>query len=159
MKFFVISGAEDTGKTTILNHIGKWLTEVKGYKDVGEKVTVFFERDEHGKIKDIYYVLTNKFLKVIIISATDDEECLRILSDAVRIHIDADIVITTCRDIHDPRSYFIKHIKPKSSFYLEVPVAKINRRNEEYRKESLEWYHDSVFNLSRYILESSDFKM
>ncbi|WP_353140355.1 hypothetical protein [Pseudopedobacter sp.] len=159
MKFFVISGAEDTGKTTILNHIGNWLTEVKGYKDVGEITPVFFERDEQGKIKDIYYVLTNNFLKVITISATDDEECLNILLEALKIHADADIVITTCRDIHDPRSYFINHVKPKSSFYLEVPVAKVNRRNEEYKKESLEWYYDSVFNLSRYILETDDFRV
>lgn len=159
MKFFVISGAPDTGKTTILNQIGHWLAESKGYKDIGEITPIFFERDEHGKIKDIYYVLANDSLKVIIISATDDKECLDILQEALKTHSDADIVITTCRDIDFPREYFLTLTTPLSTFKLEIPVAKVTRRNEQSKKESLEWYHDSIFNLSKHILKSNDFKM
>lgn len=55
-----------------------------------------------------------------------------------------DLVISSCREEESLYSYFFEkfHIKTDTDIVLEIPMAKITRRNQEYYKYSMKWYED-----------------
>jgi len=84
MKFFVVSGMQNTGKTTVLNQIGEWLTTVKGYAITsGITTATLFKITSSGKYDDISLVLEKDNKKIILHSATDDIARIKELKDVI----------------------------------------------------------------------------
>ena len=157
MKFLVISGAPSTGKATAINKIAKWLTSGVITTDVDGNLVPSFLPDSKGKYWDFSIVIILRGKKIIIHSATDDVPNMDTLINKLKLHPDTEIVITSCRDIYWDRDYFMKNIRPFSTFFLESPLGKITRRNDFNLADS--WYKDSLLALHQHILKNNPYNL
>lgn len=160
MKFFVISGAPDTGKTTAINLVSEWLCSKYSITTdfYGNPLPPFLPNPTTGKYDDISLVLNLNGLKVIIHSATDDKNCMDILIEKINQNTDSEIVITTCRDLYWPKDYFNLNIGSfASSFLLESPLGKITRRNDFTLANT--WYKDSLLQMHQHILSNIPYNL
>ncbi|WP_264530300.1 ATP-binding protein [Flavobacterium sp. N502540] len=158
MKFLVISGAPQTGKTTSINKIAEWLTTGLT-ADINGKPFPSFLINTKGKYNDFSIVINRHGRKIIIHSATDDEHCMDDLLEKLKKHPDTEVVITSCRDIDKERTYFTTHIKPYATFFLESPLGKINRKNKDRSRASHKWYGDTLLLLHQHILSNNPYNL
>jgi hypothetical protein len=158
MKLFVISGAPQTGKTTAINKIAEWLT-ISLTADVNGKPFPSFLPNAKGKYNDFSIVINRHGKKIIIHSATDNEQCMDDLIEKLKKNPDTDVVITSCRDINKERDYFTAHIKPYATFFLESPLGKINRKNKEWVIASHKWYKDTLLLMHQHILSNNPYNL
>ncbi|RZK25066.1 MAG: hypothetical protein EOO43_06470 [Flavobacterium sp.] len=79
------------------------------------------------------------------------------LTQKIKNHPDAEVVITSCRDINWERDYFITNIRISNTFFLESPVAKITRRNDFLLAN--DWYRDNLFVLHQHILQGRPYNL
>lgn len=157
MKFLVISGAPDTGKTTAINNIALWLTRGVIITDIDGNPLPTFLPDPNGEYWDFSIVIILNGRKLIIHSATDDLNNMDALIEKIILHPDTEIVITSCRDIYWERNYFIHNIRPFSTFFLESPLGKITRRNDFQLADS--WYKSSLLDLHQHILINNPYNL
>jgi tRNA uridine 5-carbamoylmethylation protein Kti12 len=157
MKFLVISGAPETGKTTAINKIAEWLTAGVITTDYYGKTLPSFLPNKKGEYEDFSIVIILNNRKIIIHSATDDEACMDGLIEEIRKNTDTEIVITSCRDLYKQRDYFTSHIKPFATFFLESPLGKITRRNDPDAAKN--WYENTLFLLHKHILSNNPFNL
>lgn len=157
MKFLVISGAPSTGKTTVINNIALWLTSGIITTDVDGTILPTFLPNSKGTYDDISIVVILKGKKIIIHSATDDQNCMDRLIEKINLNSDVGVVITTCRDVYWERDYFVKNIKPFATFFLESPLGKITRRNDFTLADT--WYKDNLLNLHQHILGNNPYNL
>jgi hypothetical protein len=160
MKFLVISGAPNTGKTTAINKIVEWIT-ISGSvtTDTSGNPLPPFLPNSKGEYQDFSIALFYKGRKIIIHSATDDKACMDRLINLININTDIEIVITSCRDINRERSYFTDTVKPYSTFFLESPLGKINRKSDKNKPAAHKWYKDTLLLLHQHILSNSPFNI
>ncbi len=156
MKFLVISGAPQTGKTTAINKIAEWLTIGLTTDIDGNKFPSFLPNPK-GKYEDFSIVINRHGRKIIIHSATDNTSWMDDLIKKLKENPDADIVITSCRDIYWERDYFTDNIKPFASFFLESPLGKITRKNDFVLADNL--YKDNLFLMHQHILTNNPYNL
>lgn len=160
MKFFVISGAPDTGKTTAINLVAEWLCNKYSITTdfYGNPLPSFLPSPSNGKYVDISIVISLSSRKVIIHSATDDQNCMNQLINTIKNNNDAEIVITTCRDFYTERDYFMKNVNNLfAKFFLESPLGKITRINHKDLIKN--WYKDTLFKLHQHILSNDPYNL
>lgn len=158
MKFLVISGAPQTGKTTAINKIAEWLTTGLTTDIHGNPFPSFLPSPK-GKYNDFSIVFNRHGKKIIIHSATDDEKCMDGLIKKLKQNPDTEIVITSCRDINRERDYFIANIKPFATFFLECPLGKITRKNIHRLTAANKWYRDALLLMHQHILSNSPYHL
>lgn len=157
MKFFVISGAPSTGKTTAINNIALWLTSGIITADLYGNTLPSFLPNSSGVYSDLSIVIDLKGKKIIIHSATDDKYNMDLLIEKLKQNPDTDIVITSCRDIYWERDYFTAHIRPFATFYLESPKGKITRRNDYTLAETC--YNTNMLVMNQHILSNNPYNL
>lgn len=157
MKFLVISGAPETGKTTAINKIAEWLTFGAITTDINGDPLPIFLPNLIGEYSDFSVVIILKGKKIIIHSATDDKYNMDVLIDKLKLYPDTYIVITSCRDIYWERDYFKIHIKPFSTFFLESPLGKITRRNDFHLADL--WYKENLLILHQHTLKNNPYNL
>lgn len=160
MDFLVISGAPSTGKTTAINRIAEWLTSRGNIlSDIGGNPLPIFLPNANGEYDDISIVVIYRGRKIIIHSPTDDKLKMDELLVLLNKNTDADIVITSCRDINWERDYFTAHIRPFAAFFLESPLGKITRRNVHNSIAAHNWYGDTLLLLHQQILINNPYNV
>lgn len=157
MNFLVISGAPQTGKTTAISKIALWLTAGVVSTDVDGNALPPFTVNQQGKYDDISIVVVLKGKKVIIHSASDDKDRIDELIALLKAHPDAEVVITSSRDLYWPRDYFTSEARPFARFFLESPLAKITRRTNQHLADN--WYKDTLLELYQHILGGGPFNL
>ncbi|WP_445722592.1 hypothetical protein [Flavobacterium sp.] len=159
MRFLVISGAPNTGKTTAINKIAEWLTIRGGVTtDSSGSPLPSFLPASHGKYEDFSIVIIYRGRKIIIHSATDDEFSMNTLIEKLNQNSDTEIVITSCRDIYRERDYFTNNVRPFATlFFLETPLGKITRRNNFALADS--WYKDTLLLMHQHILSNDPYNL
>ena len=155
MKFFVISGAPSTGKTTAINNIAQWLTTGVIKTDIYGQLLPSFLPDANGNYYDFSIVIIIKEKKIIIHSASDDTSKMDALIEKIKQNPDTEIVITSCRDIYLERDYFTANIRPYATFFLESPLGKITRRNDFTLADDL--YKDILLQMHQHILSNNPY--
>jgi hypothetical protein len=158
MKFLVISGAPQTGKTTAINKIAEWLT-IGLIADINGNPFPSFLPSAKGIYNDFSIVINRHGKKIIIHSATDNEQCMDGLVEKLKKNPDTEVVITSCRDINDERKYFTTHIKPYATFFFESPLGKINRKNKDRAAASHKWYKDTLLLMHQHILSNNPYNL
>lgn len=158
MKFLVVAGAPDTGKTTAINKIAEWIT-IRGSITTQTNGTSlpFFLPNSKGKYQDFSIVIIYRDVKIIIHSATDDLFNMNVLIEKIKQNPDTEIVITSCRDIYWERDYFTANIKPFATFFLESPLGKITRRNDFMLADN--WYKDTLLDIHHLILSNNPYNL
>jgi predicted NACHT family NTPase len=157
MKFFVISGAPSTGKTTSINKIAGWLTTGIITTDSNGQLLPSFLPDAKGIYIDFSIVISLHSRKIIIHSATDDEACMNSLIEKIKQNPDTEIIITSCRDIYWERDYFTTNLKPFATFFLESPLGKITRRNDFTTADDS--YKDILLQMQQHILSNNPYNL
>ncbi|WP_264524188.1 hypothetical protein [Flavobacterium sp. N502536] len=158
MNFLVISGAPKTGKTTSINIIAEWLTTGLTADINGNPFPSFLPNSEE-EYNDFSIVIHRLGKKIIIHSATDDKKCMNGLIKKLKQNSDADVVITSCRDIDWQRDYFTARIKPFATFFLESPLGKIPRKNEERLAAAKKWHKETLLLLHQHILSNTPYHL
>lgn len=160
MDFLVISGAPSTGKTTAINRIAEWVSNRGNILSdtQGNPLPTFLPNAE-GNFDDISIVVIYQGRKIIIHSATDDKDWMDKLIELLGNNLDADIVITSCRDINWERDYFTAHIRPLAAFFLETPLGKITRTNVQNSNAAHTWYRNTLLALHQHILLNNPFSL
>ncbi|MEZ7516092.1 hypothetical protein [Flavobacterium frigidarium] len=159
MKFFVISGAPNTGKTTAINNVAEWLTSGVITTDIYGKLLPIFLPNTKGKYSDFSIVIISHGKKIIIPSATDDRPWMNKLIEKIKQNPDAEIVITSCRDIDLEREYFLTNLRPYASFLLESPLGKITRKNKERLVAAQKWYKNTLILMHQHILSNNPYNL
>ena len=153
----MIWGTSQTVKTTDFNKIALWLTAGVVSTDVDGNALPSFTVNPQGKYDDISVVVLLKGKKVIIHSASDDTHRIDELIALLKAHPDAEVVITSCRDLYWPRDYFTSDVRPFAKFFLESPLGKITRRTNHHLADN--WYKDTLLELHQHILRGGPFNL
>ncbi|MDM1484321.1 hypothetical protein HX045_11655 [Myroides odoratimimus] len=173
MNFFIISGAPDTGKTSILNILANELLNQKyvgslhnilNYNQLNTPTSILptFALNSQGKYDDISLFVEFGGKKVLFHSATDDFECIDKLKKIILLHSDLDIIITSCRDIDYPgkeRTLLRSLIDPNNDFDVEVPRGKISRTNSINKASAYTWLEVTSINLYLHLLGQSPYNI
>ena len=104
MRTIVITGVPNSGKSFCIFHLAKWLVDEKGFKaDTGrlEYEFPYYGQKYVPTETDICCVFCNETTKLLLVAATDDENCIKRVKDSLRtLEMQGDvpdILITTCR--------------------------------------------------------------
>jgi len=166
MKYLFISGAPNTGKTETIYDLTVYLIS-QGYEIVlmgnGDFVTQI--PDSRTRVEDFQCVIEKKISehitkRVLINSATDNENRINSLLEFHKNNPNVDMIITSMRDGGDAMRSFLKeklNIIPNTDIVVEVPLAKITRKRN--LNTALRWYKKSINELVKLGLEKLHFSL
>lgn len=157
MKYLLIGGAPNTGKTGSLNRLVAILIGTKRFKNVANwnyPPTV-----ANGDFRLILEGLDSnkKLIRIYINSATDTKKIIQDCKKFHDIHQPIDIIISSIRDVFSARTDFftIMGVDNSVDYVLELPLAKVRRGN--HRGLCLNWYEQKIDNLLIHTLENNPF--
>ena len=152
MKYLFLEGGQNVGKTTAIIRFANSLINKHGYVCVNGTVPAA------GSKKDFKAVLENANAKsgtkkIIVNSASDYLETLDECKSFADSNKPYDIIISSCRMEQNLYSYFFKifSITNSTDKIFEIPMAKINHRNQVLKKHAMRWYKDKIDNLADFL--------
>ena len=152
MKYLLFEGGQNVGKTTAIIRFANSLINNHGYVCVNGNIPVA------GSTKDFKAVLENANAKsgakrIIVNSASDYPKTLDECKSFADSNLPYDIVISSCRMEKKLYSYFFKIFSVNNSIdkVFEVPMAKINHRNQALKNHAMKWYKDKIDSLADFL--------
>lgn len=167
MKYLLIGGAENVGKSETIYHIANYLVNFKKFQIVVGNIPSI---SSTGSAPDFRCILSGndkdgKTVKIIINSPSDTKEIIEEFKEFYDENgSNYDIMISSIRDDNFyPRNEFISIMEipnplPKGSYLLEIPLAKITRRTTNFRG-ALSWYKDKIQVLLKHTLSNLPFNL
>lgn len=180
MKAIIFTGQPNSGKTRVLFELSHWLVRDKGYTIIDEQLFPD-EYISNGTENDVRVLLNKEGRKVLVVSATDNENCIDILKSMIEKSDlrEDDVLLTSCRR-YDDRGNLRQKLSVKLGFDIrkewnkhsgsEIPGGKITDTNgnvimeiplvklkHEQSDELIEWYNMRVVELSKWVLENPSF--
>ncbi len=157
MDCLLIGGAKSVGKSETLYRLAEKLTLV-GYRQVAGVLPSTFN--------DFMVVLEgiNKRgikIRIIISSSSDTVKIIKDFKLFFDVNGQYDVLISSVRDgDFRPRKEFfsIMNISGSIDFILEIPLAKVTRRDADFRI-ALQWYNDKIDNSIDFIIQNSPFSL
>ena len=102
MQTFIFTGQPNSGKTRVLFELSHWLVRDKGYVVIDKQrfPDKYFAK---GIENDVSVLLGKEGRKVLVVSATDDENCIDTLKNMIEKSDlrENDILLTSCRRYDD----------------------------------------------------------
>ena len=145
MKYLLFEGGQNVGKTTAIIRFANSLINNHGYVCVNGNIPAA------GSNTDFKAVLENAnavsgYKRIIVNSASDYQETLDECKTFADSNLPYDIVISSCRMEKNLYSYFFKifSVNSSSDKVFEIPMAKINHRNQALKKHAMRWYKDKI---------------
>ncbi len=151
-KFIFISGAPNTGKSTILKTLHKFLKETKKFKETKSKIIA----NDEGMFILEGYNNKGKSIKILLNYPSDTVDIIDNVYDFYTKNKPFDIVITSIRDMHSERDYLLDKFNITED-YIELPLAKVTRKND--KKLACNSYYTRVLNLLKHILSLSPYNL
>lgn len=180
MQTFIFTGQPNSGKTRVLFELSHWLVRDKGYVVIDKQrfPDKYFAK---GIENDVSVLLGKEGRKVLVVSATDDENCIDTLKNMIEKSDlrENDILLTSCRRYDDSdnlRQKFSEKLgfdirkvwnrysgseipggnitDTNGNVIMEIPLVKLRY---EQTDELTEWYNMRVVELSKWILENPTF--
>ncbi|MBR9855546.1 MAG: hypothetical protein GYB37_13380 [Algicola sp.] len=157
MKYLLIGGAQSVGKSESIYRLAQNLIK-QNYEIVAGSIP-----DKFKDFKAIVQGTNQKRIKVTILlnTATDEERLIQELKSFLQQHNYCDIIISSIRDddFYPRKSFFkIMELNPDNPDILEVPLAKITRRGDNFNT-ALKWYNKHVDYLLNHILKNKPFEI
>lgn len=108
-KLLVLKGVSNTGKTTKINNIARWIIHTYGVPNT-------IGLDPADLLKNTFGILTVKNLRIGINSAGDNLKCVKKIE---KIEQDCDIIICCCRTRGTTYQYLYQNFK-RSTGWIEL---------------------------------------
>ena len=156
MKYLLFGGAPNVGKSECIYRLAVHLKGM-GFSDLHLSVPATFS-DFRAVLEGLDK--TGMPVHVIVNSATDTPDLIDDFKDFYDQNGAYDILISSVRDDNFwPRDDFFSTmgINPSSPDLVEVPLAKVTRRN--YFPVALSWYSDKLDKLSLHLLSNPPFNL
>ena len=125
-KFIFISGAPNTGKSTTLKELYKFLKNTKKFKETKSKIIA----NDEGMFILEGYNNKGKSIKILINYPSDTVSIIDSVFEFYEKNKPFDIVITSIRDMYCERDCLLETFKINEDF-IELPLAKVNRKNDK----------------------------
>lgn len=165
MKTLLFGGAPNTGKTASVVYAANYLTR-KGFAVLdcqdynGNAINLPRTVSGANQAKDFLAYLegrnaSGKKTKITVVSASDGSYFIDKNFDFLNAH-PADIFISSMRDIGDERDYLLQKFNLADSGYIEFPLAKMSRKNNNWYTAK-KWYDKTVSNMIEFILCNQPF--
>ena len=151
MNFLLISGAPNTGKTTITTMIESYLRSI-GFRNYCRRY-IFTENDSAIVLEGTN--INGKTIRILLNSPSDTIGIIDEVYDYYQQNSPVDFVITTVRDMYEERNYLFETFNINNYEYYELPLGKVSRRND--KEEAKESYFSRVLALLKHILSMEPF--
>lgn len=151
-KFIFISGAPNTGKSTILKTLHKFLKETKNFKEIKKEIIA----NNEGMFILEGYNNKEKPIKILLNYPSDTVDIIDNVYDFYTKNKPFDIVITSIRDMYSERDYLLEKFNITED-YIELPLAKVTRKND--KNLACNSYYTRVLNLLKHILSLPPFNL
>jgi hypothetical protein len=159
MKYLLVGGAEDVGKTGAIRRLTNYLVDRKGkgFENISPKDLRKKYRFDPQKPKDFMAILSSENYKdrhIAINSATDNKDFIKDFKKSI---VDKDnkisIIISSIRDINVPkknlRQYFVDTLeisKDNDDIVIELPLTRIPT-------SALKWYENNIDIMLKILVE------
>lgn len=153
MKILLISGAPNTGKTKITTMIESYLRTI-GFRNSCRKY-VIPENDSAVVLEGINK--KGKNIRILLNTASDTQNIINQVHEYYQQNSPIDCLITTVRDMHEERDYLFNTFEVENNEYLEIPLAKVTRRNGF--DSAIEDYQSRILLLVQHVLSLSPFNI
>lgn len=157
MNYLIISGSQNTGKTETIDDLTQNLITKLGFTVVVSS----FPTPKTTPVKDFFCIIegvngAGLTRRILINTATDDNNRIDDLVNFYKINSQVDIIITSSRDGGDNfrNQLFSKLRISGSDFVKEVPLAKILRRPPI---GALTWYRAILQDLLLFIIKADPY--
>ncbi|MBE6348641.1 MAG: ATP-binding protein [Spirochaetaceae bacterium] len=151
-KFIFISGAPNTGKSTTLKELYKFLKNTKKFKETKSKIIA----NDEGMFILEGYNNKGKSIKILINYPSDTVSIIDSVFEFYEKNKPFDIVITSIRDMYCERDCLLETFKINEDF-IELPLAKVTRKND--KEIACKNYYERVFTLAKSILALPPFNL
>ena len=180
MKTIIFTGQPNSGKTRVLFELSHWLVRDKGYVVIDKQrfPDKYFAK---GIENDVSVLLGKEGRKVLVVSATDDEECIVVAKKMIDKSdmSEDDVLITSCRryddkdnlrqkfadklsfDLRQEKTGFPDKVIPggtlvdiRKQTILEIPLIKLKYESTD---DPIQWYDMKMVELGKWILEHEPF--
>lgn len=155
MNCLLLGGAPSVGKSESIYRLTKYLL-LNGFVDVTSTVPSTFKDFRailEGKNKN------GKQIRIIINTPTDTEVIICDFKAFFDCNGNYDILISSVRDDDFwPRNGFFRTMNLYNDFVLEIPLAKITRRDYNFKK-ALNWYQEKIDKLLIHTLKNNPFDL
>ena len=151
MNFLLISGAPNTGKTTITTMIESYLRSI-GFRNYCRRY-IFPENDSAIVLEGTN--INGKTIRILLNTPSDTIGIIDEVYEYYQQNSPVDFVITTVRDMYDERNYLFETFNINNYEYYEIPLARVTRRNDN--EEAKENYFTRVLDLVKHILSMEPF--
>lgn len=151
-KFIFISGAPNTGKSTTLKELYKFLKNTKKFKETKSKIIA----NDEGMFILEGYNNKGKSIKILINYPSDTVSIIDSVFEFYEKNKPFDIVITSIRDMYCERDCLLETFKINEDF-IELPLAKVTRKND--KEIACKKYYERVFTLAKSILALPPFNL
>lgn len=159
MKYLLIGGAPQSGKTGCISRLTDTLVSTKGFKVVNH-----WNYPPTARVRDFRVILegldNNKNLIRLYLNSASDTK--KIIQDCKNFH-DAnqpvDLFISSIRDVFTARTGFFEIMKVNNTtdYLLEIPLGKVRRGN--HRALCLAWYEQKLDKLVLHTLNNAPFNI
>jgi hypothetical protein len=153
MDCLLLGGAQSVGKSEGIYRLTKHLLSI-GFSDVTNSVPQTFA-DFRAVLEGLNK--SGKRIRIIINTATDTVEIINDFKLFFDNNGTYDILISSVRDDNFwPRNDFFRIMNLNNGFVLEIPLAKITRRSNNF-SAALNWYQEKIDKLIIHIMGNNPF--
>jgi len=142
MKYILIGGSQNVGKTEAIYHLANYLLNSRSFVDVLQSVPKTkrdFMAILEGKDKN------RNNIRIAINSASDTPDIIRKFKTLLNENKNISIIISSIRDNNFyPRKEFFDILNiDENDIDIEIPLAKITRRRKN-KEIALKWYKNKI---------------
>ncbi len=153
MEVLLVSGSPNTGKSSVLLEVGKFL-RTNNFIDVNAPVKTTLRNDEATILRGMD--INGKSIQIFLNTASDTFLIIDMAKQVLSTNPSVDFIISSVRDMGVERDCLINEICPNVSF-LEVPLAKVSRKGN--RVMAINDYQNRIVNLIKHIMHENPFNI
>ncbi|WP_018675944.1 hypothetical protein [Riemerella columbina] len=171
MKYLLLGGQPNTGKTSTIRRLYNYLIKI-GYSNIiynhpFDPDNVVRDPSEDTMTTDFRAVLQKGSSIILINSGSDTQKIIKDFEGFYQRKAEEyniDVLISSVRDIGNERSWLFSclGITEDSQDVLEIPLGRVTRRNtinNDNYEDALNWYSNSIDVLIQHILSQNPFNI
>lgn len=154
MEVLLVSGSPNTGKSSVLLEVGKFL-RTNNFIDVNAPVKTTLRNDEATILRGMD--INGKSIQIFLNTASDTFLIIDMAKQVLSTNPSVDFIISSVRDMGTERNYLINKICPPNISFFEIPLAKVLRKRN--RVVAIKDYHNRIIDLVKHIMHENPFNI